>query len=899
MKNSNFENISNSALRETVSLDGIWAFRFNEEMETSIAVPAPWESCFPALINRAGTAVYTTKFQLEQSLAGKSITLNFGAVDYYAEIWLDDQFVGSHEGGYTPFHFDIQGFLAQSADAEHKLIVKVTDSTLKENAILPSGEELLFADIPHGKQSWYSSVGGIWQSVWIEIKPCYSIDHIEISTDIDRFIAAFSIKLIGRESVQNTPNSSIRLQVNIYQDDNLVLASNSAAVGSDTGPEIVVVSVPDVKLWSPDFPFLYRAEVQLLVDSQVIDIQIRKFGFRQVTCQDGRVCVNGNPIFLRGVLDQDFYPKTIYTTPSSEYLREQFVKAKELGLNLMRCHIKVPDTEYLNMCDEIGLLVWYEIPNGGKFSAKYKDCSEDTLKAMWHRDSHHPCIIAVSIINEAWGIDMLEEEHRAWLKNAYHRAKTIADGWLIIDNSPCHPNFHIVSDLDDYHVYYNIPDHAGKFAEWMHNFTSKRYSTYSPFGDAEYKDSEPLIVSEFGNWGLPNYDNILDAEGGEPYWLDTGDIPMHPRGFLERFEEQQLSRAFKDYNALTDASQEQEWLSLKWEVEEMRLHAAISGYVITEFTDINWECNGLLDIGRNKKVFHERSRLLQAQDILIPRLKDRTCFWGGETAVLRLTFSTFSGRPLHSARIDWNIEEIPGLKGSLDLTDIDINPAGEYGNFELPAIQVDLPENSSARKYQIKIELAAADEALIASTTQNIVIVPRRFQSVPLPSVLSSNSMREVTPQPLMATEWNVSSEEFVLSGGNLLLFLGNGEELPAENILGLTLHNRDENAWWGDWCTTKTWFAEDAFPSLPDRSRFDFEYEAVVPEFVFTGAAAANVVSGLYAGWLHNPAGIAAKMKLGLGRVVVTTYKLPGNIGSNPIATLLLNDLIALLESP
>ncbi len=899
MTNNRFTDSDISLLRHTISLDGIWKFCFDDEPETLISVPAPWESTFPGLINRPGTAVYTRTFHFDNRIEGNIISLQFGAVDYYCEVWLNGSFLGAHEGGYTPFEFDIHKILIENPLNEHTLIVKVTDSTAKANAILPNGEELLFAEIPHGKQSWYSSVGGIWQSVTLEIKPPLNIEHVEVRTDIHLSAADFHVQLSGLNSLPKNEDSIIKLIVDIMYADTISSSGSLeiALPSENIDRQIIHIPIPNALLWSPESPSLYRAEVRIELNSLLIDCTTTHFGMREVDTRDGRVCINGQPIFLRGVLDQDFYPKTIYTTPSSEYLRDQFLKAKELGLNLMRCHIKVPEPEYLDLCDELGLLVWYEIPNGDKLTDKFRERLDATFKAMWRRDSHHPCIIAASIINEAWGIDMLESEQRLWLKQAYHRAKKMAPSWLIIDNSPCHPNFHVASDLDDYHVYFNIPDQAGEYAEWIHHFTSKRYATYSTYGDAEYVGTEPLILSEFGNWGLPHYDKILEFEGGEPYWFDTGEVPTRPRGVLDRFAEQQLNRAYKDYNSLADASQEQEWLSLKWEIEEMRLHPSIAGYVITEFTDLNWECNGLLDMGRNRKIFHDRSKFLQAQDILIPRLKDRASFWGGESAILRLTYSCFSGRSLQNAHLKWSIKGFPDLAGALLLGSAGINLAGEPGNFELPSIQVDLPEAENPVKYEISIELLGSDDSHIAYTTQNIVIVPNSFRSVQLPPVLAVGTNSSPTSIPMLSKQWNSDTELFVNSGGSLLLIVDNLESIPTDSILGIQLHNRTENGWWGEWCATKTWFSNEAFPSLPDRERFDFEYEAVVPQLVFTGANYGNVLSGLYAGWLHNPAGIAARLNIGKGRVVLTTFYLLSNITHDPLANLILTDLIAQLQ--
>src|SRR5207244_6517257 len=117
---------------------------------------------------------------------------------------------------------------------------------------------------------------------------------------------------------------------------------------------------------------------------------------------------------------QAFYPRTIYTPPSDTFLRDQFLKAKEMGLNLMRCHIKVPDEAYLDLCDELGLMVWYELPNGALLSQKFRERAHTTLEEMLRRDSCHPSIVIATIMNESWGIDLNDGRQRRWLAYTYH-----------------------------------------------------------------------------------------------------------------------------------------------------------------------------------------------------------------------------------------------------------------------------------------------------------------------------------------------------------------------------------------------------------------------------------------------------------------------------------------------
>jgi hypothetical protein len=929
------------ALRRIVSLDGEWTFQFGDETPGKLAVPAPWESARPELRNHAGSAVYERTFTVPAEFQGKRVLLRFGAVDYFAEVWVNGIFLGAHEGGYAPFAFPIEQVLhGCGPDAVHTLLVRVTDSTVDQDATLPNGEVLPFAEIPHGKQSWYTSVGGLWQSVTVEARACTNIAHVTFLPDIDAGTVSVVLLLDGF-SGPIEPGWQVRLGVDAPHGagrvGHLILPIEANAPCED-GPIVLrtTLPVPDALLWSPDTPHLYTALVSLEQDGEVVDAVSQRFGMRKIEAKEGKVWLNNRPLLLMGALDQAFYPRTIYTPPSEAFLRDQFHKAKEMGLNLLRCHIKVPSPEYLHLCDEIGLLVWYEIPNGARLSQAFRTRARHLFEEMWRRDANHPCLVIASLINESWGIDLNDAEQRRWLAFTWRWAKELATTWLIVDNSACIPNFHVISDLDDYHIYFNIPDQAEDFAEWVQAFAGREAGTYTGYGDSESRQNEPLLISEFGNWGLPRVDRIFEAEGGEPYWFRTGDGAVRPNRVLERFEKQGLGRVYADYNALSDASQEQQWLSLKWEIEEMRRRPQVAGYVITEFTDVNWECNGLLDMGRNPKIFHHRLKDVQQQDILIPRIAPRAAFWEGETAALSVAFSCFSGRSVVGGTLSWHVE-MQGLgvgdQGTENSRPPTLNPqsplSGEepirlnyaleaeptYGSYAIAQVWITAPSVPTATKGVIHLTLRDAQGDAVARSTQNIVFVPANCRAVgrgktvwlydPLGSAIGLSSLltgvgcRVVTqPEPGsigLVTRWDPVVSAFLHGGGRAILVATHAKSITIASGLGLRLLERNTNGWWGDWCTSKIWFVPEHFPSLPDTVRFDFEYQPIVPERVLTGPLAENVVAGLFVGWVHNPAALVARIPIGKGDLVATTFDILPNIGSDPIATLLLNDLFAL----
>src|SRR3972149_4324248 len=204
----------------------------------------------------------------------------------------------------------------------------------------------------------------------------------------------------------------------------------------------------------------------------------------------------------------------------------------------------------------------------------------------------------VSVINESWGADLKEAGDRAWLKQAYAEAKKLVPGWLVVDNSACCENFHLATTIADFHQYNAIPDYAATFDRFVGDFATRARWLFSPYGDATPTGDEPLVLPEFGNWGLPQ------VPEPKPWWFGRafgGRKTTLPEGIEERFEAYQYATLFPNLQALIEDTQWHQYRALKSEIESLRARPEIQGYVITEFTDVNWEANGLLDMWRRPK----------------------------------------------------------------------------------------------------------------------------------------------------------------------------------------------------------------------------------------------------------------------------------------------------------
>jgi beta-galactosidase/beta-glucuronidase len=351
--------------RAALSLDGEWGFRFLGDAAfgsdadapawRACVVPGPWQAQFADLRERNGRALYRRTFDLPADWVGSALYLRFGAVGYHARVRVNGRVAVEHEGGYLPFEADIGG-LARLG--RNEISVEVTAPTDNRD-LYP---EFPLAEIPFGKQSWYGPLGGIWQSVTLERRSADHVRAVQVLPELADGRLELSVALARPVAADH----ELRLEVE-GPGGGTVVASRTVAVpaGAQLATTTLVVAAP--RPWSPAEPSLYRLVATLRDgDGSVLDTVAETFGFRTVEARDGRIYLNGEPLYLRGALDQDYYPDGICTPPSEAFLEDQFRKAKALGLNCLRCHIKVPDPRYYAVADRVGMLVWAELPNVGR-----------------------------------------------------------------------------------------------------------------------------------------------------------------------------------------------------------------------------------------------------------------------------------------------------------------------------------------------------------------------------------------------------------------------------------------------------------------------------------------------------------------------------------------------------
>jgi hypothetical protein len=299
------------------------------------------------------------------------------------------------------------------------------------------------------------------------------------------------------------------------------------------------------------------------------------------------------------------------------------------------------------------------------------------------------------------------------------------------------------------------------------------------------------MCSEFGNWGLPDPECLKDAWGDEPWWFETGhdwgEGVMYAHGVQNRFADWSLGRVFGDLRGFIEAAQWQQFRALKYEIEPLRRMPPIAGYVITELTDAHWECNGLLDMRRNRRVFHDMFRTINADIAIVPRWT-RLSYWAGETASFELFIAHGGGPALHGAHLDVTL----GKTCRIELADQATQAVRAVGPIAVP-----VPHESKGCMRRIEFALKGSDGSVIATNYLDIAVHARDFDSAGIGEIWSPDpDLRvrfealgyHVATDPEAATLWVTSgldakSAAHVRQGGRLLMF-------PAANS-GLALCSR------------------------------------------------------------------------------------------------------------
>ena len=467
------------------NLNGLWDYAIMEgepvtapnKYDGQLLVPFAVESALSGVgktVGKDSSLWYRRTVAIDREIRKQQVLLHFGAVDWRCNVYVNGQQAGSHEGGYDPFSIDITPYLKKGAEQE--IVVGVWDPT--DQGLQPNGKQVVR---PHG--IWYTPVTGIWQTVWLEGVPETYIVATKQTPDIDQRI------LTVQTTVERVKEGD-QVRVSAWK-DGAQIAEEMVAAGEE-----VVLQLPNAQLWSPESPTLYDLNVAVLRKGEVVDEIDSYFAMRKISMgKDAngiqRMLLNNEFVFQYGPLDQGWWPDGLYTAPTDEALRFDVEKTKSMGFNMIRKHIKVEPARWYYHCDQLGLLVWQDMPSGdlggnhwdmrpgitsGRQYDKDRSAESEAMyrkewKAIMDALHNFPSIVVWVPFNEAWG-QFKTQEITEWTM-AYDPSRLV--------NSASGGNFFPTGHILDIH---NYPDAVMPRPEL--------------FGDQRI-----LVLGEFGGLGLP------------------------------------------------------------------------------------------------------------------------------------------------------------------------------------------------------------------------------------------------------------------------------------------------------------------------------------------------------------------------------------------------------------
>ena len=499
-----------------LNLNGAWHFRFDAEdrgvqeswfkgettFPLTIQVPFSWGAPLSGVPDDAEIGWYSRVLEIPPDWIGQRIFLVIGASDWFTTAWLDGEKLGDHKGGYTPFSFEITALVQPGTP--QRLVIRVDDTELPFK---------LF-----GKQG-YGAAHGIWQTPYLEARGSNPLETVHFTPDIDEEKVTVAVQLL-----EPAP-----------QDLTLHLAFTTGEAGSHTVdiPEGSVITtfdiaMPDARRWSLEDPFLYDVDVSVGGGDMIEDRVHMYFGMRKVSVVEmpgtdiPYVAVNDKPVYLQLALDQAYHPEGFYTFPSDEYMRNEILRSRQIGLNGMRIHVKVGIPRKLYWADRLGILIMADVPNSwGEPDEDMRGEVEYALSEMIKRDYNHPSIFAWVPFNETWGLfstvpqagtDETTREYmpetQKWVASVYRSAKALDPTRLVEDNSVCCGRGHTETDINSWHSY--LPGWS-----WEDELTRISENTYPGstwnFEDGYTQAGQPNINSEFGNvWGYQGSTGDVD-----------------------------------------------------------------------------------------------------------------------------------------------------------------------------------------------------------------------------------------------------------------------------------------------------------------------------------------------------------------------------------------------------
>lgn len=560
-----------------IDLNGEWKFAFDDEnvgelderfmddtfYSMKIKVPYSYHTKNSGIeLNEDHQIVWYKKELKIDIKANKRYILNFGAVDYKCDIWINRNHMTTHVGGHTPFSLDITRYIKEN----NSVIIRVED---RNECTQPIGKQSWKKE---NFLCWYTRTVGIWQPVWIEEVGDTYLTDVKMTPQIDNASLDLDIRI-------NQDDKTVDLFGEVYFKGEFITRFATAFKSKRARLTIDVSSEdPDFRLnfWTTNTPNLYDIKFKLCRREETLDKIDSYFGMRKVESIGRKIYLNNQEFYQKLILDQGYF-KDGGLTATPEELKDDVLKIKEMGFNGARKHQKIEDNRYMYLCDTLGLVMWAEMPSTFEYSNITNENVTKELYSFIDKHYNNPSVIVYTLLNESWGINEVysDRKQQNFVNALVYLTKSLDNSRLVVGNDGWE---HTISDILTIHDYNSDKDtmaESYKNIEEAANGSPSKTSTRKCHSEGYKYNNGPIIISEYG--GIA-YD--IDESNSDKSW-----------GYGERLQDQNSV-----INKIKELTQ------VVMDIED------VCGFCYTQLTDVEQEVNGLLDHNHKYKFEPDKIR---------------------------------------------------------------------------------------------------------------------------------------------------------------------------------------------------------------------------------------------------------------------------------------------------
>ncbi len=678
----------------------------NEWVVKDVQIPNCWESD-GFWKGFCGPVWYRNKFNIEDKFLdeNKRYLLQFGAVSYFCSVWINGERLGEHRGMWDSFQFDITDYLQK----ENIIILEIH----KPGDYFPVKNSLA-GFVPFVTTTF----GGIWQDCKIVEVDKITIEDIHIIPDIKKD------KIEVRLEINSIMEDIFRAEIDAGVAESSLTKSVDINVGKNG--YIFCIEINDPILWSPDNPYLYNIDIDIRGENKLYANISKKFGMRDVSVKGKQIYLNNKPHYLRGVLNWVSYPDIIAPHPSKERIKDEIIKMKNMGYNMIKLCLVIPNKEYFELADELGVLLWVELPMwmprvDEGFAERAKREYERIIKEV----RNYPSVVMYTL-----GCELDDEIGAGLLEELYHLVKEQTLSSLVKDNSGSAEAYGGVNkefaDFYDYHFYAE----ANQFSDLIDYFYPK------------WKEEKPLVFGEYCDSDTFRDVREIEEKLGHKVWWRFDDPVINPQGVRWDYNVVNNVDRLKDFpldinfDQVKQRSYGQTFEYRKDIIEQTRKRDDTSGYTITDIIDTSISTAGMMDDFGKLKFDPDKFSQFN-NDTVITFEKDKRRIWknGGDRPQYLDEFNNYQGDKfrvnilcshygdtIQQSILEWKLIDSNGEILANNNICIQNNIRSGFVG-KIAEIEADLPVGEEAYSVRLDVNLIQ-NETLISNNSWNYWLLP-------------------------------------------------------------------------------------------------------------------------------------------------------------------------------